>query len=1211
VSADSNLAADAAARRLARERFDVPVLLEAGAGTGKTRALIERLLAWTLDAGWNETKERLASRAAAAGRPRPDARTIAAETLDGIVAITFTDSAAAEMASRLGAALAAVARGEAANEEISVSPRLGATALRERAAALAGQLARARIQTIHAFCRSLLAQFPFEAGLHPAFDIDSDQAQLERIATETLAARLSAALAAGDTDWIELLGDGATPEEILEAVVLAVADGVTPEALEADPFPPERVAELLRRSRNELAPLAASLAAVAGQLKASSLAARVLPPLESIVDALREGAHPLSALSDEVEILVSDFGRTIRAWAQGKSIATIEKKLPPGSEAFAPTAERALRGLEALRELHPEALARSRRVVAPVVREVRERMRRAGWVLFEDLLTRAARLLEERADIRAAVRRGIRQLLVDEFQDTDRRQCEIVARLALDERVGDLPGLFVVGDPKQSIYGWRSADLAAYEDFLALARKRGAEEGRLAMNFRSLPAILDEVERLLEPALRPEPGLQPPFERLLPSPAREEEGRSHSGRAAVEHWVSIDGEKRKRTTSGAATRIEARAVAADLLARRRADPELRWSQVALLSRTGTDIEVYLDALREAGIAFAVEKDRSYWRRREIIDVAALVRAAVDPGDHVALVTLLRAPFVGVPDAALLGLWHAGFPAHVDALLAPDREKLVELREMLDGVARGMPDGVPGLDHVAGWEASAFAALEALAELRHALGREPAERFVERLRARFALEATAAARYLGRFGVANLERFFRELEAFLESAGDDPAALVRFLRRAIAEQRDAQEARPAESDDDAVRVMTIHRAKGLQFSHVYLLQTHKGRGGSDRDKPFAAERLPDGALAYRLFGGRSLDWSRATERRAMIADREEARLLYVALTRAADRLVVLGQRFSARGDSSFLGYLKERLAGSPAEALESATGAFQPALDAHGALWRAPALEEGWSLERWTRATEEPFAPNDPVEIQRDLELLNARRLKADARASRPRFATASSLAVHGDEAVSESEEGAGDAAGQQPRPSVAGDRGTAFVKARGVAIHKALELQVLADDDLEQWHQLVDAAFLAEMPDADDGEIAAIAAGARGLRRSLLWKQLSLLAIRQCVVARELPLLIASEPGAESGPTDGYVGTLDLLYRDSESEEWVVADFKTDAITDEAEAVAKVEQYRPQLSLYGRAVQSALELEAPPRLELWLLAVDRVVEIPPPVPGSE
>ncbi|HLF55659.1 MAG TPA: 3'-5' exonuclease, partial [Thermoanaerobaculia bacterium] len=500
---------------------------------------------------------------------------------------------------------------------------------------------------------------------------------------------------------------------------------------------------------------------------------------------------------------------------------------------------------------------------------------------------------------------------------------------------------------------------------------------------------------------------------------------------------------------------------------------------------------------------------------------------------------------------------------------------------------------PHLDRVAGWETSAFAALEALAELRAAFGREPAERFVERLRARFALEASAAARFLGRFGLANLERFLRELEAELEASGDDPAAVVRFLRRAVAERRAAEEARPPETDVDAVPVMTIHRAKGLEFRHVYLLQAHKGRRTKREEPPFDAERSPGGELAYRLFERPNLAWADALERREAVAERELVRLLYVAMTRAKERLVIAGQQLASRAsEGSFLPLLRERFEASRAAALVRDAAAGLPLRDEQGVLWRAPALETGWSDEPAPRPHGATVPIEDAAVLARDLDRLTARRIAAAARAGRPRFQRASDLVAFESDPV--------DDVVAETSPIEPG-RTPAWARGRGVALHRAFELAPLAASDAGAWRAAARSALLAELPDAGAAELAELDGALGRLVASRLWSRLS--RIEPEVQARELPVLVAAGAHAETGPIDGTLGTLDLVYRDPESGEIVVADFKTDEVASDEEAAVKVALYRPQLALYGRAVGHAFALPAPPRLELWLIALDRIVPL--------
>ncbi len=1189
--------ADDAARRIARERFDCPVLLEAGAGTGKTRALVERLLAWTLDPGWRESEERLGERARAALRPAPGAEAVADDLLDGIVAITFTDAAAAEMAERLAQALGAIAAGRAPRDGIEVVDAVGREIAAVRAAILLDRLGRARIQTIHAFCRGLLAEHPFEAGLHPAFAVDADERELERIATETVTEQLTLRLQGeGDPELLALLTEGLEVESLLEAVLDSTRSGISPAALDADPFPPAAVATELLAAGGAVRDLVELLTVVGPRLNSGQRG--YLEALRGLSGILSGDEDPVFRLEsavaaiEEMHAASSDYAKK---WSRGESIAAIEKHRGDAGEPLPVIAARTRAAIAGLESVSPAGLAPRRRLVAPLLRSVRERLRREGFVLFGELLDRAADLVERRPEIRDSLRRSIRQLLVDEFQDTDDRQCRLIERIALDPRGAARPSLFLVGDPKQSIYGWRGADLAAYERFLASALDAGGIRARLEVNFRSVPAVLAEVERVVGAEMVAEPGLQPAFEPLRPSPSGTERGTRRSDRPAIEFWSST-GPAGSATRSGEANRLEAAAVARDIVEQRALEPGLAWRDFGILARSTTELEVVLQALREAGVPFAVERDRSYWRRREVIDLAAAVRAILEPGDHLALLSFLRSPFVGVPDAAWIPLWQGGLPARIDGLSGPDSEGLGAIATLFVETARRIAGSVPGLERIAGWETSAILAVEALAELRAAFGQDAAEDWIERLRSRLAPEATAAGRFLGRFGVANLARFLRELTETLEASGDDPAAMLRSLRQAVSERREAEEAQPPGTDGNAVRVMTIHKSKGLEFRQVYLVQLHRGKGSSP-ERAFIGQPVPEGSTPiYQLLGCRTFGRAAAAARAEQIGARERVRLLYVAMTRARDRLVMTGQLFSERATESFLPMLTRRRLGTPAETGPPAT----PALDSFGALWRTPALEP---------AATSPGAPVpslahqglDNAALRVELEQLTERRSAALARALRPRVGRASDSSL----AAGDGDFSGGDFS---ERPG----REVELARRRGLILHRALELAPLANRDPAAWRR---ASMIAGFGTIDDDQRTALDGELDALLGSALWGRLRALESR--VVARELPLLVARqvtdqiedpEPGAGSA-LDGHVGTLDLLYLDPEGDQLVIADFKSDALADESEVEGRIAAYRSQLGLYGRAVRDALGLVETPRLELWLLGLDRIVvvaELAPP-----
>jgi ATP-dependent exoDNAse (exonuclease V) beta subunit len=181
--------------------------------------------------------------------------------------------------------------------------------------------------------------------------------------------------------------------------------------------------------------------------------------------------------------------------------------------------------------------------------------------------------------------------------------------------------------------------------------------------------------------MQPREGLQPSFEPLTPCPQKEgATGFRSPGFAPLEHWISWTWIRRRGAAHQPRARdsaeLEAGALARDLLRLHR-EHGVPWREIGLLFRNSGDFEIYLGALREAQVPYVVERDRSYYRRREIIEASALVRAVLDPCDHLALVTLLRSSLVGVPDAALIPLWRRCFPDRMAEL--PDPRALAALR----------------------------------------------------------------------------------------------------------------------------------------------------------------------------------------------------------------------------------------------------------------------------------------------------------------------------------------------------------------------------------------------------------------------------------------------------------------------------------------------------------------------------------------------------
>lgn len=1203
---------DADARRLGRSEFTRPLVLEAGAGTGKTAVLVARIVHWCLGLGWERAAAELQARGdadAAALRPEQVAERVAS----GVVAITFTDAAAVEMQMRVASALRGVVQGQEPNWLESAELAHDPAVLSQRAAALASSADRFRIQTIHGFCSSLLREHALAAGLHPRFAIDADGRGLRALALDLVGRRFDDLYGRKPhEDAVLLAAHGHGPSEVAQHLLRMIQRAVRPDELPEDPCDASRLAAWASPVREALALAAEVLEPAAAEVEDAGQAEgrnqkglyRAAQAVFQLRATLAESltVEGLQALFTEDGAAAELLASKAKDWVKGKFSATDEKLLHGHHSRLQRALASLLPALSALRGFEPEVLCAGTRLLCELLTEAREEMRRHGLQGFDGLLRDARRLLREQPAIAARVREGIDQLLVDEFQDTDAGQCELVARLALDELPTEArPGLFLVGDPKQSIYGWRNADLGAYAAFVARVVDAGGEIAALDVNFRSVAPILDEVQRCVAPVMEFEEGRQPHFQTLHPSPqVQGDPGFEARGRQAVEHWISWEHDEARGpigmdTSADRARELEARAIAEDLVELHEAG-ELSFGEVALLMRSTTGLDVYLRALREAGVPYQVERDRNYYRRREVLDAVALVRAIVDPHDQLALVSAFRSPTVGVPDAAWLALWRQGFPETCAKLRSPSQsELLAKLRAAIAEVAQEVAErGAPGVDRIVGWEAALVHAVEQLAALRQSFQIDPADTFVSRLRDAFPQEAIESARYLGAHRLANLERFYRRLTEALNSEQGGPQAVLRALRVAVAQQEEESESPPGDDSLDAVRVMTVHKAKGLTFAHVYLADIH---GGSNRSRGVPtcdfAER-PDG-LEYCLFGVPTLGWHHIVAEADAVSEAERVRLLYVALTRPQRRLVVCGKRgipgAGGRAAQGLEALLRRRMehGSEVAAAFGEQRGEAIEVPDTHGVLWKLPhpaeqprSLDaEGWEPLRWQ-------------EMSQEIDALRAARADAEQARARRRLRTASAESGHEQHRFGEA-----GGLGEDDPWIVEVRTDPELARAVGTAVHRVLELI-----DLHEAPEAALRAQLEQLPKTVRGLVPAtrqqeVVAQARALleqaeRNALLAE---LFALKDQVLGREVPVLL---PDHEAH--GAIVGTLDLLYRDASTGQLVVADFKTDLVESAAQLEAKRSHYLAQGEVYRRAVaQMFPDEELEPVFELWFLVADRVL----------
>jgi ATP-dependent exoDNAse (exonuclease V) beta subunit len=503
-----------------------------------------------------------------------------------------------------------------------------------------------------------------------------------------------------------------------------------------------------------------------------------------------------------------------------------------------------------------EAAARDRALLQELLTLFAERYAEAkareSALDFEDLQLEARDLLRSQPELREREQARFRSILVDEFQDTNRLQTEIVDLLRTPETE-----LFFVGDEFQSIYGFRHADVGVFRE-----RREAVERPlSLTLNYRSRPEVLaavnelfgsdfgGEFQELAAAAEFPDPVFGHPVELLV----TDKESYKDSG----VHW----------------RRGEARAVARrvrELVDGGAATP----GEIVLLFAAGTDAEWYEDELRRAGLPTYRATGKGYFGQQQVVDLLAYLRLLQNRYDDMALVSVLASPFVGVSNDAL-------------ALL----RRVASRRPLFTGLEHALPPGLGERD-----ERLMRAFRQRYDRLVQTLPRLSLERLCEQIVAEHDYDLAVLAQWDGRRRYANLRKLARLARSYEELRGPDVEGFVRFVAEQEAVGARELEAVAEEEGADAVRLLTIHAAKGLEFKVVIVADAGRDRVPPSPDEILA---LPDGRFGFRVADPvtakrrGAFDYEAVKEARQEAERAERLRLYYVAMTRAKERLIVSG------------------------------------------------------------------------------------------------------------------------------------------------------------------------------------------------------------------------------------------------------------------------------------------------------------------------------
>lgn len=1020
-----------------------------------------------------------------------------------ILAITFTEKAAREMRNRIRASVRARA-------DIATTP-LEETFWRELEAAMDA----ARISTIHSFCAELLRSHPAETSVDPDFEVveegmaavlraravedalawtteDPEAARLFSSFSPLGLAQVVSFLLARRLDAAEMLA-GVEGNESKDVALRSALQTVVEAQEVAD-----RIAEL-QRMRAE-----GALLEDAGD----KLQAQLIELLDLWVefeeriqadDLVTSAAHLYTLRREHMKLGAGK--RTSRAKEllrnlQGIYDATVDPWLG-GSKSGDPPPD------ANVEERFAEDLPRLYLLFDRALQIYRSSLDARRALDFDDLEEKALQLLSD-AVVRDAWQLQFTAVMVDEFQDTNERQKRIVEALC-----GDVAGrLFVVGDARQSIYRFRGADVTVFREIGQTIEARGGEPIELDLTFRAHPGLLKVLDQLLPPIM----GDRDDPDRLYAVPYTSITAHRESPREGIEEpfvefllGVGEDAE--------AARPHAARALVRRLIELREEGQIQAWDDVALLFRASTGFAHYEDALEALGVPFVTIAGRGFYERPEIRDILNILRTLADQWDDLAMAGLLRSPAFGLSDSALYKLrWSNDGPRPLclalrdspETLSESDSERVVRAQEILD-------------------------------ELEPLVDRLPVAELLKRVIDRMDYRAAMASGH---------HRYWQNLDKLLVDAHASGLVRVREFLEYIRTIRDVgvREGEAPVEAAGAVRLMTIHKAKGLEFPVVILADASRrlqSRGEAahlmeDTGLAFKPDRLDGVPLAYGIAAAMDQEQSKA----------EESRLLYVAMTRAREKLVVSGHCTESSTGLKMDGWMKAlgEVAGIDLDELVKSEGKWRKlrleggevvgvclVLDETGDVY----LEDEQPAEKWPTASSAPlYKPLDPGrgdELDPELEEEPARNWRAT---------------------------------GERVHPPAA---------AVGVMVHKALERWLFPGD--EGFGRLLESVALNEGLVETGQRKMAIRLAQKLLDRFKghpLYEEIEASSDRH----HEIPYTREISNGWSDS------GVIDLLYR--VNGQWKLIDFKADELRDEDSLDAAADRYRGQIRRYHQAATELL-----------------------------
>jgi len=780
------------------------VSVSAGAGSGKTSVLVQRFL-YLLSSGIEN----------------PDALLLPRD----IMAVTFTRKAAAEMYDRI-------------RNEIEAGTRSGNN--RDYWRLQKAGLPQAQIGTIHSFCAGLLRANPVESELDPAFVVLEENENNEFLEKEVQGC-LRRLLHEGDED-ASLLCKEYGSKSLLEQTLVLLKKGIA--------FSREKETGIYEDIIKETRQTAEQLKTEFTPEFVEACSAGNRKVLENNLDAIRAALSDITA-PGSLELLEKVWSGLAKRGKNSEEAGSIKDRL-----AFVVSCPLNLKasGLVTV----------WKRYLAGVQASVRNKKMELGVLAFDDLEEMALELLDAHPEVLKQCRRQFRYIMVDEFQDTNERQRQLIYLLCggnknrlLDHR------LFVVGDPKQSIYRFRGADVSVFARVRNEIEKTGGEVIELNDNFRTVGSIL-QLCNCVFPCMMGTDCARDVFYKELQF-HRKNETIPELGVFHYSEGTPLE-EARRKEAGWLSLRLKALH-----------QEGMPYQNMAILLQNMTHVSVLTEALGQSAVPYAVVDGRGFYDRTEIQDLINLFLFVVNPDDNLNLAGVLRSVYMGMDDASLTIL-HLALDAYQEK-----PENGISLWEFLQ-------EGNPPLGQKQ---------KELLQRDRSVLGKILAAGtvlnlpdFCRELRKLLRPEPVLAMQHGGNEQIANLRKFFRLASEFAVKTNGTVRDFA--LRLEQLKKNAVREAAADVETDDAVLVMTVHKSKGLEFPLVSIpfmeipLKNDTNRIAYHKETGLGISVQDDRGTVVASEGLKRIRGINREQERE-----EKVRLLYVAMTRARDRLILSG------------------------------------------------------------------------------------------------------------------------------------------------------------------------------------------------------------------------------------------------------------------------------------------------------------------------------